>query len=50
MRELCADRRRAALLGEAAREQALARFGIARFVADWNRLFAELLQTERRAA
>jgi len=50
MSELCADRPRAALLGEAAREQALARFGVARFVADWNRLFAELLQTERRAA
>jgi hypothetical protein len=52
MRELCGDRRLAARLGDAAREQALARFGINRFVRDWNRLFAELLQTptERRAA
>ena len=43
MHELIADRQRAALLGEAAREQAMARFGMARFVADWNRLFAELV-------
>jgi hypothetical protein len=44
MRELFADRQRAALLGAAARQNALARFGIARFVADWNRLFSELTQ------
>jgi len=52
MRELAADRRRAALLGAAARQNALARFGMARFVADWNRLFAELtlVPGERRAA
>lgn len=43
MHELVADRQRAALLGEAAREHALQRFGIARFVADWNRLFDELM-------
>jgi glycosyltransferase involved in cell wall biosynthesis len=52
MRELAADRQRAALLGAAARLNALARFGIERFVADWNRLFAELtlVPGERRAA
>jgi len=52
MRELAADRQRAALLGAAARLNALARFGIERFVADWNRLFAELtlMPGERRAA
>ena len=52
MRELAADRQRAALLGAAARRNALARFGIERFVADWNRLFAELtlVPGERRAA
>lgn len=52
MCELLADRQRAALLGAAAREQALARFGLARFVADWNRLLAELVPaaSERRAA
>jgi hypothetical protein len=44
MHELAGDRQRAALMGEAAREHALHRFGIARFVADWNRLFAELTQ------
>lgn len=42
MRELFADRQRAALLGAAARQNALARFGIARFVDDWNQLFSEL--------
>src|SRR5258706_343577 len=52
MQELAADRQRAALLGEAARQHAVARFGIARFVADWNRLFADLtlMPGERRAA
>jgi glycosyltransferase involved in cell wall biosynthesis len=52
MHELAADRQRAALLGAAARQNALARFGMARFVADWNRLFAELtlVPGERRAA
>jgi len=52
MQELAADRQRAALLGEAARQHAIGRFGIARFVADWNRLFAELtlMPGERRAA
>ena len=44
MHELAADRQRAALLGAAAREHATARFGMDRFVADWNRLFNELLQ------
>lgn len=52
MSELVADRQRAALLGAAARQNALARFGMARFVADWNRLLGELTLTpgERRAA
>jgi glycosyltransferase involved in cell wall biosynthesis len=52
MHELSADRQRAALLGEAAREHATARFGIGRFVADWNRLFRQLIQAPaaRRAA
>jgi hypothetical protein len=52
MHELVADRQRAALLGAAAREQALARFGMARFVADWNRLFNDLVPAlgERHAA
>ena len=52
MHELAGDRQRAALLGQAAREHALARFGMARFVADWNRLFRDLTDSddERRAA
>lgn len=52
MHELAADRQRAALLGEAAREHAARRFGIARFIADWDRLFSELTQVpgERRVA
>ncbi|MEA3194881.1 MAG: hypothetical protein QOD26_3214 [Betaproteobacteria bacterium] len=52
MHELAADRQRAALLGDAAREHAATRFGIQRFVADWNRLFSELTQAagERHAA
>ena len=52
MHELAADRQRAALLGAAAREHATARFGMRRFVADWNRLFNELIQapSARRAA
>lgn len=44
MHQLAADRQRAALLGEAARQHAAERFGMARFVTDWNRLFAELTQ------
>jgi hypothetical protein len=52
MQELAADRQRAALLGEAARTHATARFGLERFVAEWNRLFAALTHGtgERRAA
>ncbi|HUQ26586.1 MAG TPA: glycosyltransferase [Burkholderiales bacterium] len=52
MNELAGDRQRAALLGEAAREHAVRRFGIARFVAEWNHLLTELTQApgERRAA
>lgn len=48
MQQLAGDRQRAALLGHAAREHACARFGIARFVNDWNRLLAEL--THQRIA
>lgn len=52
MQELAADRQRAALLGEAAREHATARFGLKRFVAEWNRLLAALTHGtgERHAA
>jgi hypothetical protein len=52
MHELAGDRQRAALMGEAAREHALVRFGVARFVSDWNRLLGELtpMAGERRAA
>lgn len=41
MSSLAGDRQRAALLGAAAREHAAARFGIERFIAEWNRLLAE---------
>jgi glycosyltransferase involved in cell wall biosynthesis len=41
-RDLLADSVRARDLGRAAREHALARYGLARFLADWDRLFAEL--------
>lgn len=52
MNQLAADRQRAALLGAAAREHAEKRFAIERFLADWNRLLAELTQApgERAAA
>ena len=52
MHELAGDRQRAALMGAAAREHALARFGVARFVSDWNRLLGELTGAgdEQRAA
>jgi glycosyltransferase involved in cell wall biosynthesis len=41
MRELLADAGAARALGQAARREALERFSLARFVADWNRVFAE---------
>ncbi len=42
VRELLADREAAAALGRRAREAALARYGLARFLADWDRLLAEV--------
>ncbi|HEX2111321.1 MAG TPA: glycosyltransferase, partial [Gaiellaceae bacterium] len=41
MRELLADPGEARRLGEGARRAALERFGIERFVRDWNDVFAE---------
>jgi hypothetical protein len=41
-RELIADPARARQAGRAAREHALARYGLARFLADWDRLLADL--------
>jgi len=43
MRELLRDAGAARALGRAARREALERFSIARFVADWNRAFADAL-------
>jgi glycosyltransferase involved in cell wall biosynthesis len=40
--ELVADREAAAVLGRRAREAALVRYGLARFLADWDRLLAEV--------
>jgi glycosyltransferase involved in cell wall biosynthesis len=42
LRRLAGDAEEAAVMGKAARAAALARFGLARFVADWNRLFEEV--------
>jgi Glycosyl transferases group 1 len=41
-RRLLADRAEAAQLGKNAREAALQRYGLARFLADWDRLLAEV--------
>jgi glycosyltransferase involved in cell wall biosynthesis len=41
-RELLSDPERARAAGLAAREHALARYGLARFLADWDRLLAEM--------
>lgn len=50
-RALLADPALAARLGAAARRSALERFGLARFVADWNRLLAEVTgSVSQRAA
>src|SRR4051794_21334776 len=43
MKELLADPAKARALGQAARQTALARFGIARFVRDWNSIFSEAI-------
>jgi glycosyltransferase involved in cell wall biosynthesis len=48
MKELLAAPGEAARLGEGARRRARARFGIDRFVADWNRAFAEVTNTNPR--
>jgi glycosyltransferase involved in cell wall biosynthesis len=42
MQHLLADRAAARALGEAARRQALERFGIARFVSDWEDALAAI--------
>lgn len=42
--ELIADPAEAAEMGKRARESALARYGLARFLADWDRLLAELVR------
>jgi hypothetical protein len=41
LRELMAEPERAKQMGKQAREHALRRFGLARYLADWNRLLAE---------
>ena len=52
MQELIRDAGAARALGHAARREALERFSLARFVADWNRVFADAvgLGAERAAA
>ena len=42
VRRLIADPAEGAILGKAAREAALARYGLARFLADWDRLLREV--------
>jgi hypothetical protein len=44
LRRLAGDAEEAALAGKAARRAALARFGLDRFVADWNHLFSEVVR------
>jgi glycosyltransferase involved in cell wall biosynthesis len=44
MRALFADPQAAAGMGKLAREAALARYGLARFLADWDRLLAEVVR------
>ncbi|HEX5295675.1 MAG TPA: glycosyltransferase [Streptosporangiaceae bacterium] len=44
MRALLADPQAAAGMGKLAREAALARYGLARFLADWDRLLAEVVR------
>jgi glycosyltransferase involved in cell wall biosynthesis len=44
VRALLADPQAAAGLGKLAREAALARYGLARFLADWDRLLAEVVR------
>jgi glycosyltransferase involved in cell wall biosynthesis len=42
LRRLVADPAECAEIGKRAREAALARYGLARFLADWDRLLAEV--------
>jgi glycosyltransferase involved in cell wall biosynthesis len=49
MKLLLADRELAAQLGRQARRTALERFGIARFVADWNAAFAQVTGIRRNS-
>jgi Glycosyl transferases group 1 len=44
VRELLAEPAQAAEMGKRAREAALARYGLARFLADWDRLLAEVVR------
>lgn len=45
LRRLTADREEAAAMGKAAREAALDRYGLGRFLADWDRVLAEAAAT-----
>ncbi|HEV3401901.1 MAG TPA: glycosyltransferase [Acidimicrobiales bacterium] len=47
LRRLVADPELAAVMGKAAREAALARYGLARFLADWDALLAEVSEGSR---
>ena len=42
VRRLLGDAEQARLMGKAARESALARYGLGRFLTDWDRLLAEV--------
>ena len=44
LRELMADPAQAAEIGKRGREAALARYGLARFLADWDRLLADVIR------
>ncbi|HEX2041408.1 MAG TPA: glycosyltransferase [Acidimicrobiales bacterium] len=47
LRRLVADPEEARVMGKAAREAALARYGLARFLADWDTLLAEVAEARR---
>jgi glycosyltransferase involved in cell wall biosynthesis len=47
LRRLVADPEEAAVMGKVAREAALARYGLARFLADWDALLAEVTEVRR---
>ena len=42
LRRLTADREEATVMGKAAREAALSRYGLARFLSDWDALLDEV--------